>query len=67
MFLAKRTNSKIFRLQLEVYGTEISPQSESYTGKVNTLGPRACYEGKRAKLFFDYHRQHKLDIRIKNI
>ncbi len=70
--LAKRTNSKIFQASTsEVYGDpEISPQSESYTGKVNTLGPRACYdEGKRAAetLFFDYYRQHKLDIRIARI
>ncbi len=70
--LAKRTKSRIFQASTsEVYGDpEISPQKEDYLGKVNPLGPRACYdEGKRAAetLFFDYHRQHKVDIRVARI
>ena len=70
--LAKRTKSRIFQASTsEVYGDpEISPQKEDYLGKVNPLGPRACYdEGKRAAetLFFDYYRQHKVDIRVARI
>ena len=70
--LAKRTGAKIFQASTsEVYGDpEISPQKEDYRGKVNSLGPRACYdEGKRAAetLFFDYHRQHKVNIKIGRI
>ena len=55
----------------EVYGDpQEHPQKEEYRGHVNTIGPRACYdEGKRVAeaLFFDYHRQHKLDIRVARI
>jgi UDP-glucuronate decarboxylase len=55
----------------EVYGDpEVHPQPESYRGAVNPLGPRACYdEGKRAaeSLFMDYHRMHRLNIRIVRI
>jgi len=55
----------------EVYGEpEVSPQPEEYRGNVNTIGPRACYdEGKRCAetLFFDYHRSHKLDIKVVRI
>lgn len=55
----------------EVYGDpEKHPQTESYRGNVNPIGPRACYdEGKRVAetLFFDYHRMHKMDIRIARI
>jgi UDP-glucuronate decarboxylase len=55
----------------EVYGDpEIHPQPESYWGNVNTIGPRSCYdEGKRVAetLFFDYHRENKVDIRIVRI
>ena len=55
----------------EVYGDpEIHPQPESYWGRVNTVGPRACYdEGKRCAetLFFDYWRQHRLDIKVVRI
>ena len=70
--LAKRTKAKIFQASTsEVYGDpEITPQNEAYLGKVNPLGPRACYdEGKRAAetLFFDYHRQHNVDIRVARI
>ena len=70
--LAKRTKSKILQASTsEVYGNpEIHPQTESYWGNVNPIGPRACYdEGKRAAetLFFDYHRQHGVDIRIARI
>tara|TARA_A100001015_G_C14959925_1_gene700402 strand:+ start:633 stop:1574 length:942 start_codon:yes stop_codon:yes gene_type:complete len=70
--LAKRTNSKIFQASTsEVYGDpEFSPQSENYWGRVNPIGLRACYdEGKRAAetLFFDYNRQHKVDIRVARI
>ena len=70
--LAKRTNSKIFQASTsEVYGDpEFSPQSENYWGRVNPIGLRACYdEGQRAAetLFFDYNRQHKVDIRVARI
>ena len=70
--LAKRLGVKIFQASTsEVYGDpEVHPQPESYWGKVNPIGPRACYdEGKRAAetLFFDYHRQHKLAIRVARI
>ena len=70
--LAKRTNSKIFQASTsEVYGDpEFSPQSENYWGRVNPIGLRACYdEGKRAAetLFFDYNRQHNVDIRVARI
>jgi UDP-glucuronate decarboxylase len=70
--LAKRTKSRIFQASTsEVYGDPlVHPQPESYWGHVNPLGPRACYdEGKRAAetLFFDYHRQHKVDVRVARI
>jgi UDP-glucuronate decarboxylase len=70
--LAKRTRAKIFQASTsEVYGDpEISPQSEEYRGNVNPLGPRACYdEGKRCAetLFFDYHRQHKVRVKVARI
>jgi UDP-glucuronate decarboxylase len=67
--LAKRTGARILQASTsEVYGDpEVHPQSESYWGKVNPIGIRSCYdEGKRCAetLFFDYHRQYKLDIRV---
>lgn len=70
--LAKRTRAKILQASTsEVYGDpEIHPQIESYRGSVNPIGPRACYdEGKRCAetLFFDYHRQHGLAIRVARI
>lgn len=70
--LAKRLGVKIFQASTsEVYGDpEVHPQPESYWGKVNPIGPRSCYdEGKRAAetLFFDYHRQHRLAIRVARI
>jgi UDP-glucuronate decarboxylase len=70
--LAKRVRAKIFQASTsEVYGDPtVHPQPESYWGHVNPLGPRACYdEGKRAAetLFFDYHRQHGVDIKIARI
>ncbi|MFO0985802.1 MAG: UDP-glucuronic acid decarboxylase family protein [Alphaproteobacteria bacterium] len=70
--LAKRTKARIFQASTsEVYGDpELHPQSEDYRGSVNPIGPRACYdEGKRCAetLFFDYHRQHKVDIRVARI
>lgn len=70
--LAKRLNCKIFQASTsEVYGDpEITPQHESYLGKVNPIGKRACYdEGKRCAetLFFDYHRQHNLNIKVARI
>ena len=70
--LAKRLGVKIFQASTsEVYGDpEVHPQPESYWGKVNPIGPRACYdEGKRAAetLFFDYHRQHGMEIRVARI
>jgi UDP-glucuronate decarboxylase len=70
--LAKRLNVPIFQASTsEVYGDpEMHPQPESYWGNVNPIGPRACYdEGKRAAetLFFDYHRQHNLKIKVARI
>lgn len=70
--LAKRIHARIFQASTsEVYGDPvIHPQVESYWGNVNPIGPRSCYdEGKRCAetLFFDYHRQHKLDIRVARI
>lgn len=70
--LAKRLGAKILQASTsEVYGDpEIHPQVESYWGNVNPVGPRSCYdEGKRCAetLFFDYWRQHKLDIRVVRI
>jgi UDP-glucuronate decarboxylase len=70
--LAKRTGAKIFQASTsEVYGDpEVHPQPESYWGKVNPIGIRSCYdEGKRCAetLFFDYHRQHKLNIKVARI
>jgi UDP-glucuronate decarboxylase len=70
--LAKRTGAKIFQASTsEVYGDpKISPQSEDYLGNVNPIGIRSCYdEGKRSAetLFFDYKRQHNLDIRVVRI
>jgi len=70
--LAKRLKIRIFQASTsEVYGNPtVHPQPETYWGNVNTIGPRACYdEGKRCAetLFFDYHRQHKIDIKVARI
>ena len=70
--LAKRVKAKILQASTsEVYGDpSVHPQTETYHGNVNTIGPRACYdEGKRCAetLFFDYHRQHNLNIRVARI
>jgi UDP-glucuronate decarboxylase len=70
--LAKRVKAKILQASTsEVYGDPVvHPQPESYRGNVNPIGPRACYdEGKRCAetLFFDYHRQHKVKIRVVRI
>jgi UDP-glucuronate decarboxylase len=70
--LAKRLKCRIFQASTsEVYGDPgVHPQPEEYWGHVNPIGPRSCYdEGKRCAetLFFDYHRQHKLDIKIARI
>jgi UDP-glucuronate decarboxylase len=67
--LAKRVKARILQASTsEVYGDpEVHPQTESYWGKVNCIGPRSCYdEGKRCAetLFFDYQRQHGLDIKV---
>jgi len=67
--LAKRTKAKILQASTsEIYGDpEIHPQTEDYWGKVNPIGIRSCYdEGKRCAetLFFDYYRQHSLDIKV---
>jgi len=67
--LAKRTGARILLTSTsEIYGDPlVHPQTEDYWGNVNPIGPRACYdEGKRAAetLFFDYHRQHNLDIKV---
>jgi UDP-glucuronate decarboxylase len=70
--LAKRTGARILQSSTsEVYGDPtIHPQPESYWGNVNPIGPRSCYdEGKRAAetLFFDYHRQHGVGIKVARI
>jgi UDP-glucuronate decarboxylase len=70
--LAKRVKAKILQASTsEVYGDPtLHPQQESYRGNVNPIGPRACYdEGKRCAetLFFDYHRQHNVRIRVVRI
>jgi UDP-glucuronate decarboxylase len=70
--LAKRVQARIFQASTsEVYGDpDVHPQPESYRGNVNPIGLRACYdEGKRAAetLFFDYHRQNGVDIRVVRI
>lgn len=70
--LAKRTKAKIFQASTsEVYGDpEMHPQREEYWGRVNPIGIRSCYdEGKRCAetLFFDYHRQHRLRIKVARI
>src|SRR6266853_1200873 len=70
--LAKRVKAKILQASTsEVYGDpEVHPQVESYWGRVNPIGLRSCYdEGKRCAetLFFDYHRQHKLRIKVARI
>lgn len=67
--LAKRLRARIFQASTsEVYGDpQVHPQSEAYWGHVNPIGPRSCYdEGKRCAetLFFDYYRQHKLEIKV---
>jgi len=70
--LAKRLHARIFQASTsEVYGDpEVHPQPEGYWGRVNPIGIRSCYdEGKRCAetLFFDYHRQHNLDIKVVRI
>jgi UDP-glucuronate decarboxylase len=70
--LAKRLRCRIFQASTsEVYGDPaVHPQREDYWGNVNPIGPRSCYdEGKRCAetLFFDYHRQHGLDIKVARI
>ena len=70
--LAKRLGCKIFQASTsEVYGDpQVHPQPEEYWGHVNPVGPRSCYdEGKRCAetLFFDYHRQHGLPIKVARI
>jgi UDP-glucuronate decarboxylase len=70
--LAKRTRARILQASTsEVYGDpEVHPQPEGYWGRVNPIGPRSCYdEGKRCAetLFFDYYRQHQLDIKVVRI
>jgi UDP-glucuronate decarboxylase len=67
--LAKRHKARILQASTsEIYGDPLEhPQKESYRGNVNTIGPRACYdEGKRVAetLFFDYHRNHGVEIRV---
>jgi UDP-glucuronate decarboxylase len=70
--LAKRVKAKILQASTsEIYGNPtVHPQTEDYWGYVNPIGPRSCYdEGKRCAetLFFDYHRQHKLRIKVARI
>ena len=70
--LAKRTKARILQASTsEIYGDpSVHPQTESYWGNVNPIGPRSCYdEGKRCAetLFFDYYRQHLMEIRVVRI
>jgi len=70
--LAKRVKARIMQASTsEVYGDpQVHPQSESYWGNVNPIGPRSCYdEGKRCAetLFFDYHREHGIPIKVARI
>jgi UDP-glucuronate decarboxylase len=70
--LAKRVKAKILQASTsEIYGDpKVHPQKENYWGNVNTIGPRSCYdEGKRCAetLFFDYHRQNNVNIRVVRI
>lgn len=70
--LAKRLKCKVFQASTsEVYGDPaVHPQPENYWGNVNPIGPRSCYdEGKRCAetLFFDYHRQHNIEIKVARI
>ena len=70
--LAKRLKCRVFQASTsEVYGDpSVHPQTEAYWGNVNPIGPRSCYdEGKRCAetLFFDYHRQHRLEIKVARI
>lgn len=70
--LAKRLNARILQASTsEIYGDPIvHPQTEDYWGNVNSIGPRSCYdEGKRCAetLFFDYYRQHQLEIKVARI
>ena len=70
--LAKKHRARILQASTsEIYGDPLEhPQKESYKGNVNTIGPRSCYdEGKRVAetLFFDYRRQHNLDIKVARI
>jgi len=70
--LAKRVDARVFQASTsEVYGDpQVHPQPESYWGHVNPIGVRSCYdEGKRCAetLFFDYHRENKVDIRVVRI
>ena len=70
--LAKRTKARILQASTsEVYGDpQVHPQTESYWGHVNPIGPRSCYdEGKRCAetLFFDYYRQHRVEMRVVRI
>jgi UDP-glucuronate decarboxylase len=70
--LAKRCEAKVLQASTsEIYGDpQVHPQPESYWGNANPIGPRACYdEGKRCAetLFFDYHRQHQLRIKVARI
>ena len=70
--MAKRLNARVFQASTsEIYGDPVQhPQKESYWGNVNPIGPRSCYDGgKRCAetLFFDYHRQHNVDIKVGRI
>src|SRR5881392_2752493 len=70
--MARRCRAKVLQASTsEVYGDpEVHPQTEAYRGNVNPIGPRACYdEGKRCAetLFFDYYRQHRLEIKVARI
>jgi UDP-glucuronate decarboxylase len=70
--LAKRTRARILQASTsEVYGDpEVHPQPEGYWGRVNPVGPRSCYDERKRcaeTLFFDYHRQHRMEIKVVRI
>jgi UDP-glucuronate decarboxylase len=67
--LAKRVRARILQASTsEVYGDpEVHPQTESYWGHVNPIGPRSCYDEGAETLMTDYHRQNRVDIRIVRI
>ena len=70
LMLARKTGARVFQASTsEIYGDpDVHPQTETYRGNVNTIGPRACYdEGKRAAERYDYYRTHGVDVRVAHL